>query len=277
MIDQVNTGPFEARPGLVKTQAGPYASGVDLSGQTAFVTGASSGLGRRFALILAAAGAAVAIAARRIDRLEALADEIRSRGGKALPLALDVRDAAAIPQAVDEAQQGLGLVRILINNAGTPDAQWATHMSLQLVDNVIDTNFRAPFLLSSEVARRLIAARAPGRIVNISSVGAYHYTADTAASLYCACKLGVSRLTETLAMEWARFGINVNAIAPGFFHSEMGDFALARLGDKGLDWTPRKRVGEPRHLDSTLLYLLAPASEFVTGTCIRVDDAQVPR
>jgi NAD(P)-dependent dehydrogenase (short-subunit alcohol dehydrogenase family) len=210
-------------------------------------------------------------------RLQALAEEIRSRGGKAFPLTLDVRDASAISQAIDQAQNELGLIRILINNAGVPDAQWATKMSLQLVDTVIDTNFRAPFLLSCEVARRLIAAKEPGRIINISSVGAYHYTADTAASLYSACKLGVSRLTETLAMEWARFGINVNAIVPGIFRSEMGDAMLERLGDKGVNLTPRQRIGEPHHLDSTLLYLLAPSSEFVTGTCIRVDDAQLPR
>jgi NAD(P)-dependent dehydrogenase (short-subunit alcohol dehydrogenase family) len=253
------------------------ALGVDLSGQTAFVTGASSGLGRRFAWTLAEAGAAVAICGRRFVRLQALAEEIRSRGGKAFPLTLDVRDASAISQAIDQAQNELGLIRILINNAGVPDAQWATKMSLQLVDTVIDTNFRAPFLLSCEVARRLIAAKEPGRIINISSVGAYHYTADTAASLYSACKLGVSRLTETLAMEWARFGINVNAIVPGIFRSEMGDAMLERLGDKGVNLTPRQRIGEPHHLDSTLLYLLAPSSEFVTGTCIRVDDAQLPR
>jgi NAD(P)-dependent dehydrogenase (short-subunit alcohol dehydrogenase family) len=256
----------------------PIANGkVDLSGQVALVTGASSGLGWRFAETLAAAGAAVAIAAQRIGRLEELAAQIRARGGRALPLQLDVRDAAAITAAVQQAQDQLGLVTILVNNSGVADAQYATRMSLELIDTVIDTNFRAPYLVACEVARRLIAAGSPGRIVNLSSVGAFHYTAGTAASLYCAAKSGVLRMTETLAMEWARYGINVNAIAPGLFRSEMSGQLLEEQEEKVKQTMPRKRIGEPGHLDSTVLYLVSPASEFVTGTCIRVDDAQYPR
>jgi NAD(P)-dependent dehydrogenase (short-subunit alcohol dehydrogenase family) len=255
----------------------PPSLSVDLSGRVAFVTGASSGLGRRFAVVLAAAGAAVAVTGRRLERLETLAQEIRGRGGRAAAIQLDVRDAGAIAGAVDRAQESLGLVDILVNNSGVADGQYATKMSLSLVDKVIETNFRAPFLLSCEVARRLMKAGKPGRIVNLSSVGAYHYSADSAATLYCAAKAGVSRLTETLAMEWARFGINVNAIAPGMFHSEMSGAHLEVVGDELRKGMPRKRIGEPFQLDSTLLYLVAPASEFVTGICVRVDDAQYPR
>lgn len=250
---------------------------IDLQGQVALVTGASSGLGWRFAQVLASAGATVAVAARRQERIEALAEGIRADGGKALAITLDVRDAQSITAAIDRVQSELGLITILVNNAGIADANWATKMSLQLVDDVIDTNLRAPFLISCEIARRLMEAKQPGRIVNLSSSGAYQYSPASAATLYCATKAGISRLTETLAMEWARFGINVNAIAPGLFRSEMSGGFLDRKGEKVIGAFQRKRVGEPHQLDSTLLYLVSPSSEFVTGTCILVDDAQVSR
>lgn len=248
---------------------------IDLSGQVALVTGASSGLGRHFATVLAAHGAAVAITARRTDRLEELAAEITAAGGRALPLALDVTDAAAITSVVDAVEAELGIVDILINNAGIPDAQYATKMSLELIDAVLDTNVRAPFLLSTEVARRLIAAKRPGRIVNLSSQSAFHYSGEGAA-LYSVSKAAVNRITETLAVEWSKFHINVNAIAPGAFASEMMDGMIARLGDFP-SHSPRKRLGQPAGLDSTLLYLVAPASEYVTGTVVRVDDGQGSR
>lgn len=248
-----------------------------LDGRVALVTGASSGLGRRFAQVLASAGASVAVAGRRGERLAALADEIRLAGGKALPLELDIRDVEAIPAAIAHAEAELGLVDILVNNAGVAQGRYAVEMSIDEIDNTINTNFRAPFLIASAVARRLIAERTRGNIVNISSVGAYHYTSGTAAALYCASKSAILRLTETLAMEWVRFGINVNAIAPGVFRTEMSEAHLELHGDTMLGRMPRKRAGEPAHLDGTLLYLVAQASEFVTGTCVRVDDGQFPR
>lgn len=248
---------------------------IDLSGQVALVTGASSGLGRRFAAVLAACGASVVAAARRTDRLESLALEITAGGGSCLPVELDVTDAEAIVRAVDTAQARFGPVSILVNNAGVPDAAYATKMSVELIDRVIATNLRGPFILSCEVARRLIAAGSPGRIVNLSSIGAYFY-AGAGAALYSVTKAGIDRMTETLAVEWARFGINVNSIAPGAFDSEMTDLMLQRLGDITVDF-PRRRLGMPHQLDSTLLYLVSPSSECVTGTIIKVDDAQQPR
>ena len=137
---------------------------------------------------------------------------------------------------------------------------------------MLDTNVRAPWVLSCEVARRLIAAKRPGRIVNISSIGAFHY-AGGGAALYSVSKAAVNRMTEALAVEWARNGINVNAIAPGAFRSEMMDGMMSRVGDF-TSALPRKRLGEPAQLDSTLLYLVAPASECVTGTVVTVDDGQ---
>lgn len=245
---------------------------TDLSGQTAFVTGASSGLGRRFAKVLAACGAKVAIAARRADRLETLAAEIRNAGGEALPVELDVADDTALGPAIDQAEAAFGTVSILVNNAGIPDAQRAHKMPLELINRVIDVNLRAPYVLSCEVAKRLIAAETPGRIVNIASIAAFDY-AGGGAALYSVTKAGVIRMTEALAVEWARYNINVNAIAPGAFSSEMMDGMLERVGDITQRF-PRKRLGDPAQMDGTLLFFVSPSSECVTGTYVKIDDGQ---
>ena len=252
----------------------PYSS-ADLTGEVALVTGATSGLGHRFARTLAATGASVVACGRRVDRLEEVVAEITAAGGQAVAVPLDVSDAEAIPAAVDQAEAAFGLVTILVNNAGIPDAQRAHKMSLELIDQVLDTNVRAPYVLSCEIARRLIAAKRPGRIVNVSSNGAFHYDGGGAA-LYSVSKAAVNRITEVLAVEWSRNRINVNAIAPGAFRSEMMDGMMSRVGDF-TSALPRKRLGEPAQLDSTLLYLVAPSSECVTGAIVRVDDGQAGR
>lgn len=252
----------------------PYTS-TDLSGEVALVTGTTSGLGRRFALVLAKCGAKVAVTGRREERLEALAKEIRSAGGEAVPLKLDMTDRSSIRDVVAKTEKALGLVTILVNNAGIPDAQRAHKMSDELVDAVFDTNLRGPWVLSCEVAKRLIAAEKPGRIVNISSIGAYNYGGNGAA-LYSVTKAGIARMTEALAVEWSRFNINVTGIAPGAFASEMMDGMLSRIGDITKAF-PRKRLCDPALLDSTLLYLVSPASVAVTGTIIKVDDGQGSR
>jgi NAD(P)-dependent dehydrogenase (short-subunit alcohol dehydrogenase family) len=249
---------------------------TDLSGQVALVTGASSGLGVRFAKVLAKAGARVALAARRQDRLEALATEIGSEGGDARAFPLDVTDAVQLKQVVADVEAALGPITILVNNAGIPDAQRATAMSVELIDRVLDINVRAPYILSCEVARRLIALKSPGRIVNISSAAAFEY-AGHGAALYSISKAAVIRMTETLAVEWAKFNINVNAIAPGAFASEMMDGMISRMGSEWVDRFPRQRLGDPSQLDSTLLFLVSPSSEFITGTYVRADDGQNPR
>jgi NAD(P)-dependent dehydrogenase (short-subunit alcohol dehydrogenase family) len=248
-----------------------------LAGRIALVTGASGGLGRHFATVLAQAGACVVVAARRAEALETLVRDIEQTGGRALACPLDVSDAAAMPTVFDAAERAFGTVDILINNAGIPDGNYATRLTLETIDRVIDVDFRAPFLLARETARRLIEQEKPGRIVNLSSTVAFHYGASSASALYAACKSGIIRMTEALAIEWARYGINVNAIAPGMFESEMTDGFIARTGGKVRDRFPRQRFGTPADLDSTLLYLVSPASHFVTGTCITVDDAQTAR
>jgi len=250
----------------------PHAS-TDLTGRVALVTGASSGLGARFAEVLASQGAALVLAARRIDRLEALADTIRARGGKALAVQMDATDADSLVAAVAAGEAAFGTVDILVNNAGMPDAQRAHKMSIELVDQVLGVNLRGPWILACEVARRLIAADKPGRIVNISSVAHFRYDGGGAA-LYAVTKTAIARMTEALSVEWARYNINVNAIAPGMFVSEMTDGMFARMGGNPAERLARKRVPVPEQLDSTLLYLVAPSSECVTGATIRVDDGQ---
>ena len=251
-------------------------AGFDLGGQVALVTGTTSGLGRRFALVLAASGARVVVTGRRRERLDALAAEIEASGGVAVPVAVDVTDPDSLVAAVDAAEAAFDApVQILVNNAGIPDAQRAHKMPLELIDAVFDTNLRGPYILSCEVARRLIAAQLPGRMVNISSMGAFQYSGQGAA-LYSITKAGINRMTEALAVEWARFGINVNGIAPGAFASEMMDGMLERMGDITRHF-PRPRLGDPAQLDSTLLFLCSPASEFVTGTVVKVDDGQSAR
>ncbi|NBU29231.1 MAG: SDR family oxidoreductase, partial [Caulobacteraceae bacterium] len=198
-----------------------------------------------------------------------------AEGGSAAPLALDVTDSDQLLAVVGQARDALGPVDILINNAGIPDAQRATKMPVELIDRVLDTNLRAPYILACEFARQRMEAKLPGRIVNIASMAAYDYGGHGAA-LYSVTKAGVVRMTEALAVEWARFHINVNAIAPGAFASEMMDGMLERVGDITRGFS-RQRLGNPAQLDSTLLYLVSPASDAVTGTCIKVDDGQGSR
>ena len=246
-----------------------------LTGEVALVTGASSGLGRRFAEVLAAAGADVVVAARRADRLEEVVRTLEESGARAIAVPLDVRDPHSIVAAVDTCEERLGVPTILVNNAGLPDARRAHRMPLDLVDAVIETNVRGPWLLATEVAGRLIRDGRAGRIVNITSMSAFQYMGEGAA-LYSMSKAALNRMTEVLAVEWAAHGINVNAIAPGVFSSEMTDGLIDRVGDPTPSF-PRRRLGRPDGLDSTLLYLTDPRSDLVTGAVLKVDDAQYAR
>ena len=249
---------------------------VDLSNQVALVTGASSGLGYRFSKVLAKCGAKVALSARRVEKLESLAEEIKSDGGECMVVPIDMVDRESIRAAVKTVEEKLGTINTLINNAGMVDAQWAIKQSDELIDGVIDTNLVGPYLLSNEVARKLIEKKEPGRMVNISSLAAFNTTPNSAAVLYSTTKLAIVRMTEALSVEWAKHHINVNAIAPGMFSSEMLDGMLERIGDVS-QTLPRKRICTPEQMDSTLLFLVSPSSECVTGTCIKIDDGQTAR
>jgi NAD(P)-dependent dehydrogenase (short-subunit alcohol dehydrogenase family) len=249
---------------------------IDLSGRVAMVTGTTSGLGARFARVLAACGARVAITGRRVARLEALAVEIREAGGTCEPIPMDMTDRDSIRAGVCAAEEALGTIDILINNAGIPDAQRVIKMSDELVDNVFGTNLTGPWILSTEIARRLIEKKMPGNMVNVASIAAFVTSPDSAAALYSTTKAGLVRMTEALAMEWARFNINVNCIAPGAFATEMLEGMMERTGDFS-DIFPRKRICQPEQMDSTLLFLVSPSSECVTGTFIKIDDGQNTR
>ncbi len=247
----------------------------DLSGQIAIITGASSGLGARFARVLAAAGATVAVCARRVDKLEALVADITAAGGTAHAFAIDVADQGQCLALAEQVEAALGPVSILINNAGIPDAARAHKVSPELYNRVMAVNVNAPWLLSTSLAARRIADGRPLRIINIASMAAFEYNGHGAA-LYSMTKAAVVRMTEVLAVEWARFPINVNAIAPGAFASEMMDGMMSRMGDITQHFR-RKRLGDPAMMDSTLLFLASPAAEAVTGTVVKIDDGQSNR
>ncbi|MFL2697991.1 MAG: SDR family NAD(P)-dependent oxidoreductase [Gammaproteobacteria bacterium] len=249
---------------------------LNLKDQVALVTGASSGLGYRFSKVLAKCGAKVALSARRVDKLDKLAEEIKSEDGECMVVPIDMVDRESIRAAVKKVEDVLGTINTLINNAGMVDAQWAIKQSDELIDGVVATNLVGPYLLSNEVARRLIDKKEPGRMVNIASMAAYNINPNSASVLYSTTKSAIVRMTESLAVEWARNHINVNAIAPGMFSSEMLDGMLERIGDVSQS-LPRKRICMPEQMDSTLLYLVSPSSECVTGTCIKIDDGQSSR
>lgn len=249
---------------------------LDLTGEVALVTGATAGLGHRFAQILASCGAKVAITGRRVERLTKLAEEIRAAGGECEPVEMDMTDREQIRAGLSQVESALGTVTILVNNAGVPDAQRATRIDEALFDQVMNTNLEGPWFLSCAVAAQLMKEKRRGNIVNIASMSAFVAQATVAQALYSTTKGALVRMTEALAVEWAKFNINVNAIAPGTFSSEMVDGMLERVGDFSGAF-PRKRICDPSQLDSTLLFLVSPSSEAVTGTCIKVDDGQLGR
>ena len=245
----------------------------DLDGQTAFITGASSGLGHRFALTLARAGARVALAARRVDRLESLAEEIEGFGGRALCFELDVTDEASVNSAVDGAETELGAITIVVNNAGVALPKPAIKHTVEDYDFILDTNLKGAWLVATAAGRRMIQHGHGGAIVNIASIAAFKVLPGLA--LYAMSKAGVVQMTKALALEWARYGIRVNAIAPGYIETEMNsDYFKTDQGRAELDRTLRKRLGGPEDLDGTLLLLTSKASDYITGTVITIDDGQ---
>ena len=249
----------------------------ELTGRTALVTGASSGLGERFARILAAAGANVVVAARRVDRLERLREEIGGAGGRVLAVPLDVVDEAATVAAYDAAEAAFGTVDTIIANAGMESEQAAVGLPVDDFDRVIATNLRGVFLTVREGARRLIGAgsaeREHGRVVITASITANKPYPGTAA--YSASKAGVLQMGKVLAREWARKGVNVNMILPGYIRTEITEHWLDTDYGRGfIGRFPRRRLAEASDLDVPLLFLSSDASQRVTGTAITIDDGQ---
>ncbi|WP_416896975.1 MAG: SDR family NAD(P)-dependent oxidoreductase [Minwuia sp.] len=242
-----------------------------LDGKVALVTGASSGLGAHFARVLAASGAAVGIAARRVERLEALVDEITSNGGRAFATSLDVTETGQIDAAVEAVEQALGPVDILVNNSGVTAPNAIHRISEDDYDFVLDTNLKGAFFMAQAVGKRLIERKASGRIINISSTLAHRVIGQL--SIYCMSKAALDQMTTAMALEWARYDINVNAICPGYIETEMNtDYWKTEGGQAFLQRFPRPRVGEPKDLDGALLLLAGEEGRFMNGSIIRVDD-----
>jgi 3-oxoacyl-[acyl-carrier protein] reductase len=240
----------------------------------ALVTGASSGLGVQFAKALADNGAAVALVARRADRLRSLKDEIEGKGGRAVAIEADVTDHAAIARAFDAAEKAFGTVTILVNNAGIAHGGRAVEMPPEEWRKVLSTNLDAVFFWAQEAARRLLAAKKPGAIVNIASV--LGLAVSKGAVAYATAKAGVVQVTKALAVELAFKGVRVNAIAPGWFVTEMNDDYLS--GEEGAAIKreiPMGRFGNPGDLDGALLLLVSDAGNYITGATVVVDGGQV--
>ena len=245
-----------------------------LKGRVALVTGASSGLGVQFAKALADNGAIVVLVARRADRLKALKDEIEGKGGKALAIQADVTDQAAVARAFDAAEKAFGTVTILVNNAGIAHGGRAVEMSAEEWRKVLSTNLDAVFFWAQEAARRMLAAKKQGAIVNIASV--FGLAVAKGAVAYAAAKAGVVQVTKALAVELAFKGVRVNAIAPGWFVTEMNDdYLMSEAGVALKREIPMGRFGNPGDLDGALLLLVSDAGSYITGATIVVDGGQV--
>jgi NAD(P)-dependent dehydrogenase (short-subunit alcohol dehydrogenase family) len=245
----------------------------DLKGRVAMVTGASSGLGARFAQVLAANGAAVALVARRADRLKDLQQKIEQAGGKAIAVEGDVLDRASMTRAFDQIERALGSVTILVNNAGVAHSTRATDVSEEEWRRVVGTNLDAVFYNAQEAAKRMLAAGKKGTIVNVASVLGFGVSKGTIA--YSTAKAGVVQLTKALGLELAFKGVRVNAIAPGWFVTEINREYLEGAG-KGLTRDiPVGRFGQDGDLDGALLLLVSDAGSYMAGATVVVDGGQM--
>ena len=248
-----------------------------LKGRTALITGASSGLGKRFAEVMAREGARVVLAARRKDRLDALVKEIAAAGGEALAIACDVTSEASVIAAYDAAEKRFGLVDTVVNNAGMTHSDNAMTQSVDEFRRIMDLNVTSVWMVAREAARRLVKAgveaSAKGRIVNIASMAGRYVIPNVSA--YNASKAACAHLTRSLAREWARYGINVNALSPGYVATELTEEWLSGEGGaKTIGKAPRRRIMDADSLDEAILFLCSDGAKFVTGADVLVDDAQ---
>lgn len=246
---------------------------VDLTGHAALVTGASSGLGRHFATVLARAGAKVALGARRTEALSTLAREIEGFDGRAIPIELDVTDADSVKACVAAAETELGALSILVNNAGIAATEPALEIEEADWDRVVDTNLKGAWLVAQEAARHIARLGHGGSIVNVASI--LGLVGSTQVAAYCASKAGLINLTRALAAEWARHDIRVNALAPGYIETDLNrDFLNGPAGEAIRARVPQRRFGTPEDLDGALLLLVSDAARYITGSLLVVDGGQ---
>jgi NAD(P)-dependent dehydrogenase (short-subunit alcohol dehydrogenase family) len=249
---------------------------TNLKEKIALVTGASSGLGARFARVLASNGALVVLAARRIERLKDLRAEIEAAGGEADVVPMDVTDLESVNAAVAKIEVENGPIDILVNNSGVSTTQRLTEVEPVDFDFVFNTNVRGAFFVAQAVARRMIARGKDqpnfrGRIVNIASVAGLRVM--PMIGLYAMSKAAVIQMTKAQALEWGRYGINVNAMCPGYIRTGINEEHWeTEAGKKLVQMLPRKRVGTPDDLDGVLLLLVAEESQFINGAIVAADD-----
>ena len=255
------------------------AYSIDLSGRVAFITGASSGLGAQFAKTLSRAGAAVVLASRRVEKLKELRAEIDGEGGDAHVMELDVTDRDSIKSAVAHAETEVGSIDILVNNSGVSTTQRIQDVTEDDFDFMFNTNVKGAFFVAQEVGKRMLArsqGSAPGhftggRIINIASMAGLKVLPKI--GVYCMSKSAVVQMTKAMAVEWGKFGINVNAICPGYIDTEINHQHLqTEAGQKQVQMLPRKRVGQPKDLDALLVMLCSDESHFINGAVIAADD-----
>ena len=263
----------------LKSEKPTMAYSIDLSGRVAFITGASSGLGAQFARTLARSGAAVVLASRRVEKLKTLRAEIEGEGGDAHVMEMDVTDRRSIKAAVAHAETEVGSIDILVNNSGVSTTQRIQDVTEDDFDFIFDTNVRGAFFVAQEVGKRMLAraqGTAPGsftggRIINIASMAGLKVLPQIGA--YCMSKAAVIQMTRAMALEWGKFGINVNAICPGYIDTEINHHHWqTEQGQKLVNMLPRKRVGKPEDLDALVVLLASAQSHFVNGAVIAADD-----
>ena len=244
---------------------------ISLEGKVALVTGASSGLGARFAKILADAGATVALGARRLERLKELRAEIDSEGGEAHVYSLDVTSVASNRACVTQVEADLSKIDILVNNSGVSAQGRALEVTEADYDYVMSTNAKGAFFMAQQVAQVMARKQTPGRIINIASVAGMKIVPQL--SVYSMSKAAVIHMTRAMAVEWGRYGINVNAICPGYIETEINSAYFATEGgQKLINSLPRRRVGKPEDLDGLLLLLASDSSAFINGAAVAADD-----
>ncbi len=247
----------------------------NLDGKVALITGAGSGLGRQFAATLAGAGASVVLAARRREKLEETAETIRDRGGNAICLELDVTDSLSITNCIRETVSEVGAPDILVNNAGIAKQGYLTDISEDDWDAVLDTNLKGVFMVAQAVAKSMITANKPGSIINIASI--LGLRVSKALASYIAAKSAVVQLTKAMAIEWSRQNVRVNALAPGYFITEINakQFADGAADDFLRERVPMGRVGDLPEIAGPLLLLASDAGSYMTGSIVVVDGGHV--
>ena len=244
---------------------------VDLSGRTALVTGGGSGFGQAFARVLLANGAKVCITGRRIHKLEeTLAGIGEAHAGNSLAVAMDVTDPESVAAGFDACEEQLGLADIVVSNAGIARPGLSHQQSIDDFQAVIDTNLVAAYGVSREGGQRLIAAERPGCIINVASLLAF--VVEKGLGAYAASKAGLVQVTRTMAIEWARYGIRVNALAPGYILTDMNrDYFASDAGKTFITHIPQGRLGTPAELDGPLLLLVSDSGSYMTGSVVTVD------